>query len=371
MRSARSTLAATHEKKARGPRILGAVPRRVAKVGGISAYLVSRIVDAASSRGVDAVGLCECTGLTLAELADPEGRVDAERYQHVWVESTARVGDRAFPIYVATLGSETTEPANLLRLICMGSATIGEALERASRYLGLATDLSTWILEVEPTAATVTIERRSAWAPAWAFADEFAAAEIVNLVRVFSGKQWAPREVTFVHEAPADVAPYERFFASRVRFSSARTAIYFDPDILRAPLVRADPAMVAFFTDFAEKLLVSLHAASASSVLLRVRELLAKQMHDDPPSMDHIASQLGVSTRTLRRQLQAEKTTFKKLLDETRLAMARRYLEIGDKSSDQIAFLLGFSDVTAFHRAFRRWTGMTPQAYRRTASGPP
>ena len=98
--------------------------------------------------------------------------------------------------------------------------------------------------------------------------------------------------------------------------------------------------------------------------------MLSERLRGHAPTLDEMAEALGTSGRTLRRRLQSEGQTFHGLLDEVRLAVAKRHIEARTLSLPELAFLLGFSEASAFHRAFRRWTGTTPQSYARAYRSP-
>ncbi len=121
--------------------------------------------------------------------------------------------------------------------------------------------------------------------------------------------------------------------------------------------------MGAFLEQYVEKLM---HAEPPSlSLLDKVRGRLCAGLGREAPTLSDVAAQLRMSARTLRRHIQAEGTTFQQLADETRFAQAKRQLAQGDRALASIAADLGFSEPSAFHRAFRRWAGVTPQAFRR------
>lgn len=335
----------------------------------LSSFVAARVRNAAAARGVAADAIAESCGIAPGELRDPDVRIDGERYLTFLGEIVAATGDRAFPIAAASYGDEMPEPENLLRFVCLSSASIGEALGRASRYLSISTELQTWRLEPSPEAPVLHIVHRLAKCPSSVYSDEFAAAEIVRLARVFSGTAWSPTEVRFAHDGPSETRlRYEDYFGAKVRFGASRTEMQLTRALLAAPILSRDPAMQTFFDDLVRRLLAQRRDPGGGQILPRVQALLAKQLHDDPPTMERLAVQLHMSARTLRRRLESEGTTFKAVLDETRFEMARMYLERGDTSIGEVSFLLGFSDVTAFHRAFRRWTGETPAVYKEKLS---
>jgi AraC-like DNA-binding protein len=155
-------------------------------------------------------------------------------------------------------------------------------------------------------------------------------------------------EVWFVHPAPKNTVEYERSFApASVRFGSPACGFAFREDFLSITLASADPKLHDVLRKHAEMLLSEL--PTARSVTDAVRQSLIRELAHGNPTAAHIARQLHMSPRTLERRLASEGTTFSGL----------------DYALSEIAFLLGFSQPAAFHRAFKRWTQQTPLEYRR------
>ncbi len=351
--------------------------RRAAVSLFVSSSIVSRIVDAAVERGVDGDALCRAAGLDPAIVRDIDGQVEIVPYLRLWTEVTSRIEDPGFPLSIARSWSKGH---NLLRFVCASSPTVGEALERSSRYLRLLTNAVTWPLERGDEISVLAMVRASAPAVTLAATrapDEFGCAEVVTLVRAFTGVDWSPREVRFAFPEPADATVHGDFFRARITFGQPRTEIHLSTSALELPLLGADPSVVAFFETYIEKLLgtdrraptspTAAPAASIATVAGQVQAVLARNLRGDVPTLEAVATNLGISGRTLRRRLTVEETSFQRLVDETRFACARQHLEEGQLSVAEVAFLLGFSEPSAFHRAFKRWAGVTPQMYARGA----
>ncbi len=328
----------------------------------VSSRLLARIATAAAAHGIDGDALCRAAGIAPELVRDVDERIDAEQYFALWGEAMAEVGVPSFPLEVAATG---TEVRNLLELVCMNSKDLGEAIGRASRYLRIVTDVVTWSLEVVESTATIRIERVGPRPKEAAFADEFSAAEIVKMARLLTGAPVAPREVWFGHAAPPDVTAHHSFFRAPVRFGRASTELRLEAKLLDLPLVNADPATGAFLEQYVDKMLQP--DSSSPPIVGKVRGHIASGLRGELPTVGDVAAALEMSARSLRRHLQAHGTTFQQLLDDTRSALAMQHLSRGRLAVSEIAFLLGFSDASAFHRAFRRWTGTTPQAYAREA----
>jgi AraC-like DNA-binding protein len=149
-----------------------------------------------------------------------------------------------------------------------------------------------------------------------------------------------------------------------LRFDAAFNGFAFNTQYLSEPVISADPKQHTLIRQHADALIASL--PRAQSVTERVRELLAKELAGGDPNLNNVAEQIPMGARTLGRRLEAEGTTFKDLLDDLRKRSALSYVASSQLPLSEIAFLLGFSQTAAFHRAFKRWTNLTPLEYRRS-----
>jgi AraC-like DNA-binding protein len=191
---------------------------------------------------------------------------------------------------------------------------------------------------------------------------EFAVATLVVTGRLVTGRDDAPKEVLFAHEAPADTAPHVRVLACPIHWGAPRTALVFDSERLGRPFSHTSPVLSATLEQHAKRLLAEL--SPSRTYATRVREHLVAALQAGETSAASVAGRLRASERTLRRRLQEEGVMFSDLLADVRRELALRYLEEPGLSVDEIAFLLGFSTGSAFRRAFRRWTGKTPSEHR-------
>lgn len=192
---------------------------------------------------------------------------------------------------------------------------------------------------------------------------EGAAVVGLRIVRQLAGEPLRPRRVAFGHRRPADTSEHARIFGCELEFArpGANAVLEFDAAALAREVSSADRRLFPLI----ERHLDALVADRAPDVWLeQVRSALAESLCDGNPTIREIARTLGTSVRTLQRRLEQRGAVFKDLVSETRLELAQRYLA-GDTSLTEIAFLLGYSVLSAFDRAFRRWTGETPRAARR------
>lgn len=250
---------------------------------------------------------------------------------------------------------------DVLEYAAISSATLGEAIRVAIEYVRLMTDASDFRLDVEGDVAYWRFRMRDGVAfprPA----AEFVVALYLRLGNRIAGRQLEPTEVRFAHSATGDTAIYEQTLHCPVHFDAPETAIVFPAERLSTRLPGADAGLQAVLERVAREMLEKL--PRSDSWTDRVRECIAKELQDGNPGLDHVASLLEQAPRTLRRRLKEEGTSHSQLLDELREDLAKRYLGEHMVSLTEIAYLLGFSEPSAFHRAFRRWTGKSATEFR-------
>ena len=179
-------------------------------------------------------------------------------------------------------------------------------------------------------------------------------------MRELCDADWNPTEVFLPHSAPADVAPFQHFFRSRLRFDSNFAAIRFPETWMAHRVAGADPASL-------RRARAQVDAAGKATLLEAVHRSLRTFLLHGKGSGADVAQALAMHRRTLNRRLREEGTTFQVVIDRVRFAVAKELLENAALPLPRIAAALGYSEVASFIRAFRRWTGTTPGAWRGSA----
>ena len=326
-----------------------------------SGALRKLVTHAADELAIDPTALLAELAIEPAALADPDHRVPIATLHAAWNVVVARV-PRADG---AVLGAERYAVGDygLVGFVAMASATLDEAFDHFVRYSGLWTD--------EPKFAragtTVRATYRHAFpdSPGKRLGTEAAFTEIIQSARLLTQLRITPRAVRFTHQAPKDVAAHTAFFGVDVVFGAPENALELRAEDLALPLPRADAQLGAFLREAANKALAQRDGAP-ESLLDRARAIIAEELARGVPSIDVVARKLATSSRTLRRRLEESGTSFRELLDATRAELARSYVRDRKMPLAEVAFMLGFSEPSTFHRAFKRWTSMTPAAWRAT-----
>ncbi|HXK21406.1 MAG TPA: AraC family transcriptional regulator ligand-binding domain-containing protein [Myxococcota bacterium] len=186
----------------------------------------------------------------------------------------------------------------------------------------------------------------------------------IQFARDITGVRVRPRRVCFRHAEPNDPREHEEFFDAEIRFDADYDGLEFDRDTLAIPLPGADADLSQFLVAHLRALAGDPPAAAATLQGL-VRQAIGRRLGNSTLAMSALAQELGMSTRTLRRRLLEQQTSYHDILDRVRRELADELLDDPSHKLSEVAFLLGFSDASAFHRAYVRWTGHTPASRRR------
>ncbi|MFE5301906.1 AraC family transcriptional regulator ligand-binding domain-containing protein [Streptomyces sp. NPDC056632] len=184
------------------------------------------------------------------------------------------------------------------------------------------------------------------------------------LARIGTRREANPTRVT-MRRAPQPSPATASYFGTQIREGEA-DAVTFSPEVASLPFLTEDEAMWNFFAPELRRRLSELEASATTAD--RVRAALHERLPAGESSINAIAAQLMLSPRTLQRQLQTENTSYQAVLSDTRENLARHYLADPSLATSQVAYLLAYDDTNSFYRAFRRWTGLTPEAARNARS---
>jgi len=323
-------------------------------VGSVSVLLVRPLAAALGSGAL--AELWGATDLTPQLLAEDDARISAAQFCVAWGELIRLSGDPAIALRIA----DALPPGafGIVEYVCRSAPTLGEALRRWVRYLNLLDDAVVVGLAVEGDRALLRVEVESE-APAPA-SHELCFALVAKYARELSARPLRIAGVELAHRAPPELAPYRAWFDAPVRFGAETTQLIFPASALDAPLVSSDPALLAILTRAAEEL--ERAVPKDASLTAQVKRTLREVLRGEDANVDLVAKRLGMTSRSLQRRLRDEGTSFNAVREQTRRELATRYLD--DKLSiAEISFLLGFSEPSAFFRAYKRWTGGTPRGH--------
>lgn len=301
------------------------------------------------------------TGLTPPLIADADARLTAAQFCVAWAEAQRLTGDRTLALRLAA--GMPAGAFGIVEYVCRAAPTLGVALRQWARYLGLLdAALTMALVDLGGDDVALRIVRESdAPAPG---AHELCFAIVARYARELTAAPVRVTRVEFRHPAPRDVAPFRAAFEAPVVFGADVTQLVLPAAALAAPMRGADPMLLGILQRAAAELLAALPTdASAAAQVARV---LHAQLRDADTGIDQAAAALGTTSRSLQRRLRDEGTSFNDVREQVRRELAQRYLKDG-LAIAEISFLLGFSEPSAFFRAFKRWTGATPQTMRAAA----
>ena len=188
---------------------------------------------------------------------------------------------------------------------------------------------------------------------------------LVRICRQLTNRHVRPSRVSLTHRRKDDSAELRNFFGSDVKFGAAADEVAFSTSIKQMPVVGADPYLNELLIKYCEQALTA-RSSKRSSFGSNVENVIALHLPHGKARVGEIARKLGVSQRTLARRLSSEGLTFATVLQRLKSDLAKRHLADETLSISEIAWLLGYRDVSAFTHAFKRWTGRAPTAIRQT-----
>ena len=315
--------------------------------------------------GLDALGIARKAGVDLAAMPAPGERIAVDQIDAMLRVAIPLVGDPAFGLQAA----RCWHPSELgvLGYAWLSSSTLRTGLQRTVRYSRLIGERA--FTEIEDTRqgfkVRVWAERGNpALVPLAAVFVDIALAVLFDMCRMNAGAALRPVAVTLRRRKPQVADAYGRFFGCPVRFGAEESAFVLSARDADRPLSSANRQLAATFDKMLTEELARL---DKSDVVSRCRAAVLEHLSSGEATAEETAKQLHMSPRTLQRKLAEANTTYLKLVDDARKDLALRYIEDPRRSVTDITFSLGFSQPSAFTRAFRRWTGRSPSDYRSLA----
>jgi AraC-like DNA-binding protein len=253
--------------------------------------------------------------------------------------------------------------------LAASSEILGEALQRIARYsatfnegVKLETEFGE-ALRIGFAYAGVSRQSDRHQIEAWTTA-------IVRSCRELTRRELQPIEVRIMHQRIPESGEIDSFFGRTVEFGARKDEVSFSGKAAKLRVVRADRYLNKLLIGYCEDILAR-RSARSGVLQADVENAIAALLPHGQARLENVAQRLGVSPRTLRRKLAEEGVTFARLLEDLRIALAKHYLVEQDLPISRIAWLLGYTEVSAFSHAFRRWTGRTPRADREQRQRPP
>jgi AraC-like DNA-binding protein len=316
------------------------------------------LIPVLQSLGADPARLLAEAGADISLFDDPENRVSYRARNHWVAHCVERTGCRHLGLLIGQRND--LHALGLLGLLVKYSPDVESALRSLVRFFHQHASGAVPTFSVAGTKAMVGYETYVPGAEANDQIVDAALASAFNILRSLCGPDWNATEVRFAHRKPEDVRPFREFFRAPLIFDDEQNAVVFHSSWLQRHLPEDDPDLRRLL----ENHVASLETQFGGDIPEQVRSILRTALLTGHGSVGQVAALLSMHSRTLHRRLAASGTSFRELADECRYAIARQLLTDTDADISRVANLLSYADSSAFTRAFRRWSGTTPAAWR-------
>lgn len=334
-------------------------------MGYVTSLFARKIVTAAGD-GVDAAAMLSGVGIDPTSTSDPAQMVPAALYYDMLERIAARIDVTDLP--VRTGASMRLDEYGALGLAFKAATTLGASYARVERYARLWTSVVEYELRPAQGGTLFILHREGERRLGMRLSNEATLASAVSLARQVCPVPLAPLEVWVRHPAPHSVAAHEDWFGCPVHFGADLDAILFSDETLAEPNILGDDGISQYLTRHLDAELSKI--TRAPELVTQAKAAIAQSLSEGSPKMAEIARGLGLSARSFHRRLSEHGLNFQTLTEETRRDLAKGLLRDESHSLAEIAFLTGFSEQSAFTRAFKRWLGTTPATYRKDMSRP-
>lgn len=326
----------------------------------VSVRVVRALLEVVEQKGVPLERFLRVAQLDPEEVHATDARWSRARVYGLCEAALELTGDAALGLHWAeTVGDGTFVPISAL---IAHSPTLRQGFESLAHYYRLLSDQASFQFIESDDKVTVRGARIAGGSLRMQrFVAEMMAAGFQRLVRCVRAHA-RPESVNFEYPAPSYAAEYVRVFGDVVRFDQPFTGLVFDRALMDLPAPHKDEDVHEALKGLAERRL--LRITQKTPYALRVRDLLVQQACPLRADMTTVARQLGMSVRSLRRRLAEEDKTYNDVATEALVIVAKQFLGDKQRTIQETAYEMGFSDTSTFHRAFKRWTGITPSAYR-------
>lgn len=321
------------------------------------------------ARGKPLAPVLEACGLSEADLADIDRRIDDEAEDRAFVAAEALCADPDIGLHVGT--SVRPTHYGLLGHLLMTCANAGEMFALHMRYAQLVGNgmQANYLTQGDSVCLEITVP--SARAPYHRHTTEYNLAGWITTARWLSGTELSPTRIELPHPRPASTQAQDALFRCELRFDADRLRLWLPVQYLGIPFLHGNTGLRQTLEAEAHKRLLALRIEQTdrNPLVSRIRQYVADHLERGVPDLQAAASALDLSVRSLQRQLDGLGTGYKDIVEQVRQQLAERYVHDQTLSLVDIALMLGFAEQSTFQRAFRRWFNMTPGEYRRRAPG--
>lgn len=311
-------------------------------------------------RGIDPATLFKEAGLDPEILDDPQARYPWNEASNAWLMASELLDDPAFGLTIA----QAWRPSDFHALGCafMASTTLRDALNRLVRYNNIVYDVISYSLSEHNGLAVLSYNPVSSKFEEPAILEDTRWAIILDACRRIYGADLDPLEVTFIHTVPSSKKDkFTEYFHCPLRFGQEIARMTFSTEVIDKRLPASNRELALTLDKTLSEYVIKLHRGD---IVSRVKLNISEYLSSGHINNQLIADTLHLSPRSLQRKLAAAGTTFSKLVEAVRNELAESYLADKNLTLVEISYMLGFSSQSSFSRAFKRWSGVTPQDFR-------
>lgn len=318
------------------------------------------LLAACQQLGLASDDLLSTAGLTAAQVEDPDGRLPVEAVSALWHAALVQSRDPGLGLRIAM-----AVPFGAYRVIdflAASAPTVGDGLTRVARYFPIINSALSWEIVDEAGSKRLSIVHPGIPGELPRPYAEYALAVTILHCRHASGFDWPLEEVCFAFAAPPSAEAHARAFGCPVRFGQPRNAFVIAQATWDLPSLTPSSDLLRTLEAHASTLLSSLDVVRETTG--QVARAIVDELEGGDPSLVTVARKMALSPRTLQRRLAIEGTSFAEVLDTTRRHVAEAYIKDRALALSEVSYLLGFSEPSAFTRAFQRWFGVAPRQFR-------
>ena len=336
-------------------------------MGYIASYFALKVAEIASAEAINKearrVELCHCAGVP-PDLPAGSKQMIADSMFFDLLERVASDEDDGFTVALRVGETMRCDDYGAFGFAFKTAQNLKGSFQRVERYGKVVTNVANYTVEPGAKATFMAVNPGVGNRLGLHLTNELAIAAGTALCRELGDESFSVNAIHFAHPAPKTTAFHEDYFQCPVIFSSKRNGLEISNEVLCSSNALGDYALSQFFESHLESELAQL--ANDQRLEGKISQQLVQALSEGVPSIEDIASRLGMSSRTLQRRLADEGVVYQSLVDETRKQLAIQLLNKNEFSLAEIAFLTGYSEQSTFTRAFKRWQGLTPASYRRS-----
>ncbi len=315
--------------------------------------IIQGILYGSAQRGAKLADLCEAIGISISDLGDSACKVPFEQSALTWEYCVKQTKDNLLGLHLGE--TATMSVLGLVGNLMQNCPHLLSAFDTMTHYIDLATDMIQFEVKQNSNEISLIYKPAPLYASAYpASARQSVEQSMAGTLHVFSllsERKIKPLRATFKHKRGGDLSEYHRVLCGDVQFNQPGNRLVFSKEVLHAPVVSHDKSLVAFF----ENILKEKKSLQTLTLTEKIKQLMRTDFQGHIPILEVVATRLNMTPRTLQRKLESEGVSFRFIINGIQKETADELLKRKGKA-DQVANLLGYSDPSAFRRAYKKWS---------------